>query len=538
VYFLAAQEGGMNKRVIAGAVVWASSTLAAASADAQIVVAVENGPGVAAAANETAAQLNDDTFFNFTATVVPATGLDSAAELAAYDVVILGDSGSNDNDHSQAMASALVTALQSGALGVVTAGWFDYSTQALGPDATLDDVTPIDASPSWYNFCGSGVTINIANPNGHPVTAGLPNAFVTSSNNVEYTNLPLDAAMASVLGIGNNGACGNVIVVGQNGNGRMVYLGLVYMANAASYNNGDLRNGSADRLLEQAVNWASGGVVVPNCMVSADCDDFDVCTGTETCVAGFCQPGAPLVCNDNNVCTTDTCNAVMGCQFPPNNLACDDLNLCTTNDACNAGQCGGVPAVCDDMNDCTADTCNVASGCIFTPQSGACDDGDPCSVDDMCTDGTCSGGPADCDDMNPCTTDTCVPGTGCSSTPNTNGCNDSDVCTEDDVCNAGACAGTEVPNCCSDDSECDPGLACHPVTHVCIPDSSSGGGGAGGGGGEAGSGTGNDDDDDDEKDTRVESGCGCRTAAPPDDAAGLLALGLAAFAMRRRRSRR
>ena len=39
----------------------------------------------------TVAQLNDDTFFDFTATLVDVSDVDSVAELAAYDVVVLGD---------------------------------------------------------------------------------------------------------------------------------------------------------------------------------------------------------------------------------------------------------------------------------------------------------------------------------------------------------------------------------------------------------------------------------------------------------------
>ena len=58
----------------------------------QIRVAIETGSTQASHA-ELAAQINDDTWFDFTATVVNAGQIDSAAELANYDVVILGSSG-------------------------------------------------------------------------------------------------------------------------------------------------------------------------------------------------------------------------------------------------------------------------------------------------------------------------------------------------------------------------------------------------------------------------------------------------------------
>lgn len=102
-----------------------ASLLIAGSASAQIRVAVEQGPSASTSATELAAQLNDDTHFDFTATVVAADAIDSSAELANYDAVILGDSGFNDDDFTQAMADALVTELRAGRIGVITAGWFD-----------------------------------------------------------------------------------------------------------------------------------------------------------------------------------------------------------------------------------------------------------------------------------------------------------------------------------------------------------------------------------------------------------------------------
>ncbi len=46
-------------------------------------------------------------------------------------------------------------------------------------------------------------------------------------------------------------------------------------------------------------------------------------------------------CNDNNACTTDTCNAATGCVFTNNTNACSDGNACTINDTCGGGSCSG-----------------------------------------------------------------------------------------------------------------------------------------------------------------------------------------------------
>jgi hypothetical protein len=99
-------------------------------------------------------------------------------------------------------------------------------------------------------------------------------------------------------------------------------------------------------------------------------------------------------CNDNNPCTTDTCNPASGCTFTNNTLACSDNNACTSGDVCAAGSCKpGTTVNCDDGESCTADSCVPATGCVHTPAANgaSCDDNDPCTLDDECTAGTCGG---------------------------------------------------------------------------------------------------------------------------------------------------
>ncbi|HVS01689.1 MAG TPA: hypothetical protein VMT16_02890, partial [Thermoanaerobaculia bacterium] len=69
-----------------------TGTLLASAAQAQIRVAVEDGSANGSGAG-IVAQLNDDTFFDFAATLVTAGDIDTLAELAAYDAVVLGGSG-------------------------------------------------------------------------------------------------------------------------------------------------------------------------------------------------------------------------------------------------------------------------------------------------------------------------------------------------------------------------------------------------------------------------------------------------------------
>ena len=118
------------------------------------------------------------------------------------------------------------------------------------------------------------------------------------------------------------------------------------------------------------------------------CDDGDVCT-TDSCNAGtgLCENLA-VVCNDNNSCTDDVCvGPATGCVYTANNAnTCTDNDLCTQTDTCQNGACVGTnPVLCDDGNVCTTDTCNPTTGlCVATNNTAACDDGNPCTTADTC----------------------------------------------------------------------------------------------------------------------------------------------------------
>ncbi len=193
-------------------------------------------------------------------------------------------------------------------------------------------------------------------------------------------------------------------------------------------------------------------------------------------------------CNDGNPCTDDT--LVQGvCQFvaSADGTACS-TTACIQNEVCSAGQCGGgTTLTCDDNNACTDDTCDDVLGCQFTnDDTNVPDDGVTCTVD------SCSGGFAShvatdslCDDAQYCTgVETCAPAdasadaNGCvtSNVPQPTGpslgpcsyyscdeasdsfvavnraagqsCNDGLYCTTGDVCDAGGqCRGTLQASC-------------------------------------------------------------------------------------------
>jgi cysteine-rich repeat protein len=162
-----------------------------------------------------------------------------------------------------------------------------------------------------------------------------------------------------------------------------------------------------------------------SCSADPDCDDGDMCSGTETCrtATHLCQPGTAL--GDGTTCTT--AGGVTG--------------VCRSA-VCVRSGCGDGTVdpgeECDDGNAVNGDGCET--NCLYS-----------CHV------------AADCREVpdNPCTTDTCSAvgdGQRCTNTPNTDACDDADVCSSPDACDgAGACVGPTID---ADGDTYGPGAGC------------------------------------------------------------------------------
>ncbi len=100
----------------------------------------------------------------------------------------------------------------------------------------------------------------------------------------------------------------------------------------------------------------------------AACTDSDACTGTDACDAnGVCVGTNPVATDDGDACTDDSCVAATGVVHTPNTGGvCNDSNACTPTDLCAAGACigSGTPVGLNDNDTCTTDTCNIATGVI------------------------------------------------------------------------------------------------------------------------------------------------------------------------------
>ncbi len=226
-----------------------------------IRVAVLNNGG----AGNVVAQLNDDTWFNFTATSVTYTQIDTLAELAAYDVVMLGDS-STSHSQIEAIAPTLRQWVEAGG-GVVGTGWLIYSvgSETGTPISDINAIFPVNTTTRGYIYAP---TVDLTDPT-HPVTQGV--ADFGASSYVEYPALGVDTG-AVVLG---NISGSPAVVVGNAGSGRSAYLGPIYMGGYSGLN-----TGAPDRLLEQAVAWAAGDAV-DEFLIQVNTDDvLNVTTST------------------------------------------------------------------------------------------------------------------------------------------------------------------------------------------------------------------------------------------------------------------
>lgn len=191
------------------------------------------------------------------------------------------------------------------------------------------------------------------------------------------------------------------------------------------------------------------------------CNPASPCQQPGYCASGKCK-GAPVLCEDENPCTSDVCDTAVGCVFNPLfGESCDDGSACTAEDECVDGQCTGEAVIaCDDSNPCTDEVCDAATGeCAFVDNAAPCDDGSACTVEDTCTEGACvSGAPTVCDDEDACTEDSCVPADGC--VFETIDCDDNDACTVDGCNPDQGCFHGLSGKACSTDGDCIVALSC------------------------------------------------------------------------------
>lgn len=222
--------------------------------------------------------------------------------------------------------------------------------------------------------------------------------------------------------------------------------------------------------------------VAPN---GTTCPDSDTCNGTEVCLLGECVAGQPPDCNDDNPCTTEACDPAAGCVYAdvPDGTSCSNSDMCDGEETCQNGACAADnPLNCDDNNPCTSDSCDPQAGCQYANKPDGMNCGGGLCGPATCSDGECQyDDPMFCDDGDPCTADGCDPASGCHSQPAPDGtpCTDNDLCNGEDTCRNGVCTSGPAPDCddrnpCTQD-DCDAFTGC---VHTSFPDGMACGGGA------------------------------------------------------------
>ena len=144
----------------------------------------------------------------------------------------------------------------------------------------------------------------------------------------------------------------------------------------------------------------TGKGCVEKVLKSGPCDDGNACTNKSSCDNGTCKSGKTKTCQDNNLCTKDSCDTKTGdCKYEVRlNEACtDNLDKCLLKGVCVAVSLGAAcsPTVlkdCDDKDACTTDSCDPTKGCVFD-SAKKCDDGSVCTTD-ACKQGACTHAPA------------------------------------------------------------------------------------------------------------------------------------------------
>jgi VCBS repeat-containing protein len=251
------------------------------------VAVVDNGDDVAFAA--IVSQLNDNTQgFGITATPVQPSAVNTVLELNAFDVVVFGNDGINP-DSFPTFAAALNDWAQDNDGGVVGVGFAAFGIRN-GAVSDLDAILPVSIFGSRETFESAGAVLDVNQ--GHPVTAGVND--ITVANGILPSGAPQPGFSESVLppadawgtvlgtfGSGNLGIVVGDIPTGLNP-GRSVYLGPTYAGSTIHYETTQWRAGDADRLLEQAVNWAANVPVNAPPVITTNTGSTVVQGGTDT----------------------------------------------------------------------------------------------------------------------------------------------------------------------------------------------------------------------------------------------------------------
>eukprot|EP00727_Mastigamoeba_balamuthi_P009289 m51a1_g4983 hypothetical protein (1601) ;mRNA; f:67436-77150 len=245
-----------------------------------------------------------------------------------------------------------------------------------------------------------------------------------------------------------------------------------------------------------------------------------VCEPRNACETASCNEShgcvyVPLECDDGDVCTSDRCDPVAGCQHAANetcpcaNTTCAQVTGCASNEcdgatgrcvlvsmqcptsACFVGECSNATEQCVLTPKCPGQACDMETGQCGARATTGCYSMDPCYVAEVrgivcvlrpkcvssgCHPSTCVNGECVSAGDTPCTAGPCIVGTCSQQPPYKCGSWTRQPSSDDDPCTAYSCGDggdcARIPVNCSDGNpctvdSCDPAAGCThaPLCH-------------------------------------------------------------------------
>jgi hypothetical protein len=341
------------------------------------------------------------------------------------------------------------------------------STHGGSRDAFLLKLSPTASSVDWGSYLGGNDSDNAlsvaVDSQGNPTVAGTTSSL----------DFPIERALQPSLGGGSDAFLSRFHSGGST---------LLYSTFLGGIND---EQGTGVALNANADAYLTGLSFSPDFPLTPSASQATHAGQSDAFLAAIVDPGCQLdsECDNGNICTDDSCDPTTGgCLHLANTTSCDDGEICTVGDACVAGSCqGGAALDCADGLFCTGvETCASQLGC----QEGIAldpDDGIACTVDvcDETADALVNTSvDAACDDGLFCTgVETCNPTLGCQA----NAAPDPD---DGVACTVDSC--DEVADLLintTDDAACDDGLFCNGLelcdstegcTAISVPDPDDG----------------------------------------------------------------
>ena len=226
-------------------------------------------------------------------TIVPGSGDSSRGQ--AYDPISgSGACATADGSDQTGVASYRLDPAPAGGFTLLGSPTIVADVNSPGPTSQIAGRLLDVASDGSATLVARGLYRPEINPDTtptHQVFQLHPNAYHFAEGHVAKLELlPADAPYGRV----------------SNGQATVMVSNLELRLPVLEQPNGTLVDSPATKVVP-------AGYQLAFCSSDGDCDDANVCNGSETCVAHACVPGTPLDCDDHDPCTTDTCDASGGC---------------------------------------------------------------------------------------------------------------------------------------------------------------------------------------------------------------------------------